>query len=144
MQISEYLTVGTGILAVSIYIITFFIKRVVETAWPALKKQADENSPKVTYPSQIARWWSKVILPAVPVAIGVALGAFHVPYLFDAPGLEQGAASMFFGGVIGWFATMLYKGVRLAIKAKTGVDIGPEESIPPAPDKEPQDREPLG
>ena len=141
MQITEYLTIGTGILAVTIYIITFFVRRVVETAKPGLKKQADENASNATYLTPGARWWSKVILPAVPVIAGVLLGFFHVPYLFDAPGLEPGAPAMFFGGVIGWFATMLYKGVRLAIKKKTGVDIGPSDSTPPFPD---ESREPLG
>jgi hypothetical protein len=140
MQISEYLTIGTGILAVTVYIITFFVRRIVETIRPGLKKQADENHPDVTYLTSMSRWWSKVILPAIPVVAGVVLGAFHTPYLFDAPGLTKGAPSMFFGAVVGWFSTMLYKGVRLAIKNKTGVDISPSDSVAPTPD----DQGPVG
>lgn len=141
MQISEYLTIGTGVLAVTVYIITFFIRRIVETAKPDIKKQADENDPSPTYLTPMSRWWSKVILPAIPVLAGILLGTFKVPYLFDAPGLEASSSYMFFGGVVGWFSTMLYKGVRLAIKVKTGVDIGPTDSIAPGPGT---NQEPLG
>ena len=143
MQMSALFTLGTGLLAVTIYIVTFFVRRIVETAKPDLKKAADENDPNPTYKSGMARWWSKVILPAVPVVTGALLGAFHTPYLFDAPGLEKTSDAMIFGAVVGWFSTMIYKGVRLVIKKNTGVDINPNESVPPAPDAG-DDHGPLG
>ena len=55
---------GTYVLGVFIWIVTFLMRRFIETINPQLKKQADANSPKVTYLTTGARWWNEVILYA--------------------------------------------------------------------------------
>lgn len=130
--ISQFLTAGTAVLALSVVIFTFFIRRSVETAWPSVKKAADENHPDVTYKTTFARWWNQVILYAVPVIVGGGIGLLHVPYLFSVEGIGESTSSrIFFGGVVGWMSSYLYKIVRMTLKQKTGVDIQPSASIMP-------------
>ncbi len=123
--ISQFFTAGTAILALSIVIVTFFIRRIVETAVPSVKKQADENHPTPTYKTGFARWWNSVILYSIPVLVGSTIGFFNVSYLFNIEGMDTAGSRIFFGGVVGWMSSYLYKILRLTLKKKTGVDINP-------------------
>lgn len=148
--ISQFFTAGTAVLALSVVIITFFVRRTIETAMPWVKKQADENSPKITYATGFARWWNQVILYAIPVLIGGGLGLFDVPYLFSVEGVGVTPGSrMFFGGCVGWMSSYIYKIIRLTLKKKTGVDIQPSGSMMPGaesmrPSQIDEPDEPLG
>lgn len=148
--ISQFFTAGTAILALSVVIITFFIRRIVETAWPSIKKKADENTPQITYATGFARWWNQVILYAIPVIVGAGIGLFDVPYLFSVEGVGGTASSrLFFGGCVGWMSSYLYKIIRLTLKQKTGVDIQPSGSMMPGaesirPSQQDEPDEPLG
>lgn len=133
--LGQYVTMGTVALGVTVYIITFFVRRIVETALPNLRKLADENEPHPTYATVAARWWQQVGLYAIPVIIGALLGLLHVPFLFDLEVLADGSSRVIFGGVVGWFASFVYKVIRMALKKKTGIDLDPTPSeIPGAPD----------
>lgn len=128
---------GALLLGVLVVIITFFIRRVVETALPNLKKKADENSPQVTYLTEFARWWNSVILYALPVVTGSAL-AIVKPDWFLPESATKGDAFLY-GMIIGWFSSFLYKVVRKTLKARTGIDPVPGvasvfPSSPPPPD----------
>ena len=71
MDILDLLTrPGTYVLGIAVYVLTFFTRKVVELMWPRLKKQADANSPDITYLTTLARWWNEVVLYAIPVAFG--------------------------------------------------------------------------
>lgn len=135
--ISQFFTAGSVILAISVVIATFFIRRVVETAVPSVKKMADENDPHPTYKTGFARWWNKVILYLIPVLVGACIGMFDIPYLFSIEGLDGMSSRVFFGGVVGWMSSVVYKGVRMAIQKKTGVDIQPSHSVIPGGDSTP-------
>lgn len=139
--ISQFFTAGSAVLAISVVIATFFIRRVVETAVPSIKKMADENDPHPTYMNTLARWWNKVVLYFIPVLVGAGIGLFHIPYLFSIEGLGDTSSRVFFGGVVGWMASFIYKGVRMAIKNKTGVDIQPSRSVIPGGDSTPPKKE---
>jgi len=125
---------GTAVLALSIVIVTFFVRRIVETAVPTAKKQNDENHPGITYMTTFARWWNSVILYAIPVVVGGAIGWAHVPYLFSVEGLDTVSSRIFFGGVVGWLSSFFYKVIRMTLKKKTGVDINPTPSVMPGAD----------
>src|SRR5262245_52216745 len=96
LAIEQLLNLGTMIFAVSIVIVTFFIRRIVETQWPSLRKKADENSPIVTYATTFARWYQTVILYAIPVVVGGLLGLLKITYFFP-PTIETSGGRQFYG-----------------------------------------------
>lgn len=128
--LDQLLNFGTLIFAISIVIATFFVRRIVETAWPILRKQADENDPAITYSSTLARWYQTVILYAIPVVAGALIGLIKIPYFFPDT-VQTPAGRLFFGGVVGWFSSAVYKIVKRGL-AKRGVDL-PGASLMPSP-----------
>jgi hypothetical protein len=112
---------GTYVLAVIVFVVVFFIRRVVENIWPSLKKQHDENSPKVTYLTPAARWWNTVILAAMPVALGALSPLMKSEFFFDGIGDKGGRIA--FGGCVGWFAGFLYQSIKGLVKQKMGLTI---------------------
>lgn len=114
---------GTYVLGLFVFILTFFTRKVIEGINPSLKKAADENSPKFTYLTTAARWWNEVVLYALPVVYGMASALLKSDFFFADIGDRGGKIA--FGGVVGWFASFLYKLLRKVIKQKLGVDIVP-------------------
>jgi hypothetical protein len=118
MDILDLLTrSGTYILAVAVFVLTFFTRRCVEGFWPTLKKQADANAPQITYLTIGARWWNEVVLYAVPVAYGALSACSTSSTLYG--GLD-GTSKVMFGASVGWFSSFLYKTLKRAIGAKLG------------------------
>ena len=115
---------GTYVLGVAIFIVTFFMRRVIEGINPSLKKQADANAKAVTYLTTYARWWNEVVLYALPVMIGMISAWMKSDFFFA--GLDDRGAKVLFGAVVGWFASFLYKLLRKVIKQKLGLDIVPD------------------
>lgn len=131
---------GTLIVSMVCVIGTFFVRQVVETAVPNLKKASDENDlSKATYPTQFARWWNKVILHALPVTIGGLCGLAPSEWLF--PEVDTPGARVMVGIVLGWFSTFTYKVIRKIIEQKAGVEIksGPPPAAAPEPSDAPQE-----
>lgn len=127
---SQILRPGTFAVAVAVVILTFFIRRVVETVRPDLKKQADANDKEVTYLTKLAMWWNTVILYAIPVLLGAAAGCINSDFLHGD--IKDFGGRLLFQAGVGWFASFMYKILRKLILKKTGVDIqpgpvGPEE-----------------
>lgn len=106
---------GTYVLGIVVYVLTFFIRKVVQIIWPSLKKQADANAPQITYLSPMSRWWNEVILYAIPVAIGGLACIVNSEFLFQ--GIDGGGKFMYGAGV-GWFSSFLYKALKKAIQTK--------------------------
>jgi len=136
--ITQFFTPGTVILSFAVVILTFFVRRTLETSFPSLRKQCDENHPKPSYLSGWARWWNQVLLYLIPVLLGVGMALWNIKYLFAIEGLEDLDARLVFGGVIGWLSSFIYKIVRMLVKQRVGVDIQPTPSTFPGVD------EPLG
>ncbi len=109
---------GTYVLAMAVFLLTFFTRRVVELVWPSLKKQADANSPELSYLTPTSRWWNEVVLYAVPVVYGAAFGVFNSEFLFE--GIDGGAKVLYSAGV-GWFSGFLYKALKKAIAQRVNV-----------------------
>lgn len=124
LDVIELLTrPGTYVLGVAVYVSTFFVRRIVETTWPLLKKNADANSSRTTYLTQKARWWNEVVLYAIPVVLGVLSGLIQSEFLFSTIGDKGGRFA--FGALVGWFCSFLYKCLAKVLKSKTGVDLDP-------------------
>jgi hypothetical protein len=127
--LNQLLNLGTMVFAVSIVIATFFIRRVVETQWPALRKKADENAPSITYSTRLARWYQQVILYGIPVFVGGLLGLLKITYFFPES-VQTAVGRIFYGGVVGWFSSAIYKVVKRVLASK-GIEM--PGSLSPGP-----------
>lgn len=117
---------GTYILAVAVFVSTYFIRKIIEIIRPGWKKMADANDIGLTYLSTMARWWNEVILYAIPVVLGAMSSLFGSALLFG--GLDA-QAGMMFGAGVGWFSSFLYKALKKAVSGRLGVDA--PSSLPP-------------
>jgi hypothetical protein len=138
--------VGTLIIMMTCVIVTWMIKRIVETALPDLAKKADENHPSITYATPFARWWSRVIKPTMPIVIGGAVT--FVPEDMLLPDLKTMGGRIMAGMVLGWFSTLAYFIVKRLIFKKTGIQLPGGSTLPPPGEAEPpidsEDGEPPG
>ena len=127
--VEQLLKFGTLVYAVSIVIVTFFIRRTLETKWPDLRKKADENAPAITYSSSVARWYQQVFLYAIPVVVGMSMGLLDVPFFPET--ITTMSGRICFGAVVGWLSSAVYKVVKKTL-AKRGIDL-PSPSLTPSP-----------
>jgi hypothetical protein len=68
------------------------------------------------------------------VIYGFATAPTNAEFLYGPLTKEKLFIRLMWGGGVGWFSGVLYKGVSKAVKAKTGIDIDPStSSIPPQP-----------
>jgi len=125
--VQQLLSTGTVILACAVFIATFFVRRIVETAVPKLAKKADENEKGATYETAFARWWNQVILYAIPVVFGGLVGIMNIPYVFGEE-ITTMPGRCLYGAVVGWFASFFYKLLRKALVKHVGVE---EPEAPP-------------
>lgn len=144
---NQLMTTGTLLLAVTIVIATFFVRRAVELARPGWKKQAHELAAKPTYLGQAGLWWNDFVLPLMPVLFGLVAAFTSSELLFGPLAGERLFIRFMWGGGIGWFSGVLYGGVAKAVKARTGIDItpaGPAVDIPvvedPVVEDKPEDK----
>lgn len=129
--VKQLFTWGSLYLAVAVVIVTFFVRRIVETAIPSAKKKADENSPKVTYETKFARWWNQVILYAIPVVGGGLLAMAATAAHWNLLSVDTLGGSAIYGAIVGWFSSFLYQVFRRTLKKETGIDPipGPSDDI---------------
>ena len=124
-----------GVFATACYVLTFITRRVVETAKPSFKKQADENDAKVTYSSGWARWWNQVILYAIAPAWGALLAFFLRDNEYFPASFRELDAALMFGLGTGFLCGFLFKLLKRLLAKEVGVDIQELEgtSDPPVP-----------
>jgi hypothetical protein len=126
--VQQFLSTGTLVLACAVFIATFFVRRVVETAVPSLAKKADENEAGVTYETTFARWWNQVILYAIPVTLGALSGLMNIPFVFGES-IETIVGRCLYGFVVGWFSSFFYKVGRKVLVKNVGVE-DPGDTLP--------------
>jgi hypothetical protein len=118
------------LLGLAVFILTFFIRRIVETAIPSAKKMKDENEDGLTYTTKFAVWWNSVILYAIPVVLGSILGWMAVQYDWAEFALATThVGGLAYGAGVGWFSSFFYKVIHKTLKAKTGIDPTPDMSL---------------
>jgi hypothetical protein len=115
--IQQFLQTGTLVLAFAVFIATFFVRRIVETAVPNLAKKTDKGN----YSSKFAMWWNQVILYAIPVTIGALIGLMNIPFLFGDQ-IQTMGGRCFFGAVVGWFSSFMYKIFRRVLAKNVDVE----------------------
>jgi hypothetical protein len=126
----------TLIFGLACWILTFFTRRVVETAVPSLKKAADANQEGKTYKTTFARWWNEAVLYSIPVLWGGLSASLATMYPFPA-GITSFSARLFFGIVVGFFSGFIYKILKKIIFKK--FDIVDETELPVAKAPDPAD-----
>jgi hypothetical protein len=109
---------GTLVFGVAIIILTFAIRRLVETAVPSAKKKADENEDGITYATTFGRYWNQVILYVLPPTVGALLGCINIEYLHGSEGPAELGGRVFNGLFVGGVSAMIYKLLK-----KRGVDL---------------------
>jgi hypothetical protein len=119
-----FLLIPTLFFALGCWVVTFIIRKVVETAYPKIK-----GTPP--YETKLQSWWHEVILFAAPALVGVG-GALSlknvemvIPKMFSS---WQGA--ILYGLVIGFFCSLIYKAFKKMFFSKLGVK--DEKELPKA------------
>lgn len=121
----------TLMLGLSIYVMSFGTRRVVETGWVGAKKN---------------KWWTEVLLPMTPIGCGVLLAFIAQQFPWPLPVNGSFSARAMYGVFCGMSCGWLYSRVRGYVNAgkaekaeKSGMEKPP--SIPPP--SEPKSEEPV-
>jgi hypothetical protein len=117
--------IGSLVYGVAVIILTFTVRKIVETAIPSVKKKADENDPEVTYATTFGRYWNQVILYVLPPTVGMLIALMNVSYLHGESGPAELGGRIFNGIVIGGCSAMVYKMLK-----KRGVDLSKPMGTP--------------
>jgi len=126
-----------GVFGTAVFFLTFITRRIVETAKPTWKKQADENDKKVVYISTAARWWNDVILYTLGPTFGalLALGMADTDYFPEQ--LKGNTLVVIMSGIClgftcGWFYKILKRGLArgAGVKEKELDDIPDVPEVP--------------
>lgn len=105
------------------YVLTFLVRRIVETAKPDLKKQADANDKKITYKTAGARWWNEVILYAIAPVIGVVLAVgLRDTDFFPDQFKSSWTVTLMAGVTVGFLCSLLFKIFKKLLTRAAGVD----------------------
>jgi len=127
---SQLVKAETIYLSVLVVIVTFFVRRVVELAYP--KAKDPENA--------FGRWWTGVLLYLLPVLVGAGIAAGVKHYSSDyLANLKTVGGAAVWGVIVGWFSSFLYKVLRKAVKKKTGIDLTPGPADPTKPLNKPEE-----
>jgi hypothetical protein len=111
----------TLLLCLGIFLGTYGIRRVVETAWSGSKTN---------------KWWTEVLLPMGPIGTGAILGYFAKSYPWPMPVADNLWAKVFYGASCGLASGWVYNRFRSVLKAMATNDQVPESVVkvlPPAP-----------
>jgi hypothetical protein len=131
--VSQFLSRGTAIIAVSVVIFVFFTRRLVEIAFPSLKPLAREMDHGPMYTSRGSLLWNQVGLYALPVIAGALFGMFvKEPAIYGGTEITTTSGRIFYAMVVGWFSDFLYEVVQKTLYKSTGIALpDPTPSVPP-------------
>lgn len=122
-------------LAFVVVIVTFFVRRIVETAIPSCKDKANGKLGS-EYKTKFGLWWNSVLLYAIPVVLGAAV-AWAAFGTYTPENVKTPSGALAWGAVIGWCSSFIYKVIRKFLKKKTGVDLTPGLAEPDKKDSDP-------
>ena len=126
---------GTVVYMVCVILITFGIRRIVQTVVPSVMKRVDANEDGVTYATTFSRYWNEVILYLLPPTVGALIGVIEIPFIHGDTGPATLGGRIMSGIFVGGMSAMGYK-----LAKKRGVDLNqalrttvppeaPEESV---------------
>jgi hypothetical protein len=122
-------TIGIALIA---YICTAVTRRIVETQWPVLKKQADELASLATYASNVAKWYQQVVLYLMPLVYGSLTGLAAKSYPWPN-GIHGWSSRVALGVICGFFSGYVYKLVTRMFGQKVGLDVSQWGNKEPKP-----------
>ena len=112
-----------AIYGTAVFFLTFITRKIVETAKPDLKKQADANDAKKTYTTTAARWWNEVILYGLGPLFGVALALGMRDTDYFPEQLRSNTLVVVMAGIcLGFTCGYLFKIFKKLLSRATGVD----------------------
>jgi len=98
----------TGVFSLTIWVLTFGIRRVLEYSFKALTSKG----------TKLAGLWANILLPSMPIVIGVAM-ALSITKTFPYPeGLHLFWGRAMFGLICGLVSSKVYQIVWGALKSK--------------------------
>lgn len=116
------------------YVLTFFTRRIVETARPGLKKQADENSPNPTYLSVGARWWNGVVLYSLAPFWGVVLCfSLRDTSMFPSEFSAKGSLVFMSGITVGFTCSWFFKVFKRLLSRAADLEMSDFDNPPGTP-----------
>lgn len=136
--LTNFVSWHTLIFGLACWILTFFTRRILETAVPSLKKAVDANQNGITYKTTWSRWWNEVVLYLLPVFWGGLSASLATSYPLPQ-GVSSFSGRLFFGIVVGFFSGFIYKVLKKVILKK--FDIVSEEELPAAKSPELPDQD---
>jgi hypothetical protein len=109
------------VFTLSIFVFTHFVRRILEAVFPTIRK----DTPLSTWQNI----WDKVLLPSLPVLVGILMAALAKSWPWP-PGLVKWTSRAIMGGVLGFFSTWFYMIAKSIIKDKFKVDLDAPVVIP--------------
>ena len=101
------------IIAMGIYLVCLFIRHLVEFFAPSLKVK-DKKMSVI---------WRELILPFLPVVIGLTFTAFATFFPFPSVFGEHIVLRMIYGAVVGFFSGWAYRILKVIIQRKWEVEL---------------------
>jgi H+/Cl- antiporter ClcA len=121
--VEAILTWQVGVFALAVFIVTHFVKKLIEAVVPAVRK----DTPLTT----AQRVWELVVLPSLPVLVGVLVGVMAKSWPWP-PGITTPGARAVLGVVVGFFSTWFYRILKAIIQEKFKVNLDAEANLPVA------------
>ena len=115
------LTWQVGVFALAVFILTHFLRKMLEALFPSIRK----DTPLTTW----QRVWDLVLLPSLPVFVGVLLGVLVKTWPWP-PGIATPGARALLGAVVGFFSTWFYRILKAVIQERFKVDLDAEAKLP--------------
>jgi len=115
--VSVFLSPQTVLVCLAIYVMTYVIRRIVETTW----KEAATN-----------RYWRELAVPLGPIVNGVFIGLVASKFVWPEMIGSSLSGRIMYGAVCGLFSAHLYNRIRAWTKAKQAAKAsGKPDSMPP-------------
>lgn len=131
--LATFLGFHTLVFGLGCYILTLLTRRVFELAFPHLKKRAEAMDPLPMYWSKLSLIWNELVLDFLPMVWGGVVASLATMYPFPA-NISSLSGRFFFGIVVGFFSSFVYKIVKKIIFTKIGASSEadlPSSSPPP-------------
>ena len=100
--------------SLGVFVISLVLRRTLERLFPTVRKDTPE--------SRAQHIWEEVLLPSMPVFVGVLMALVMRQYPY--PALLTGLGSrLTFGAVAGFFCGWTYRIVKALVTKKFGIDV---------------------
>jgi Na+-translocating ferredoxin:NAD+ oxidoreductase RnfD subunit len=126
----ELFSSQTIYICLAVYVVTYFIRRILEGTWKILVESGRVKNNHLAY-----RIWSEILLPIVPILVGGAMGLMAKFIIW--PDITNGnvGGRILYGAVCGMFSSFIFSRIRGFLKSAPTRGANEEEDekvLPPA------------